>query len=334
MLTIIQTAVNAVVPVVLLILLGYFLKQRNFLTKEFIKVGNRLVFRCCLPAMLFVNVYSIGDLASIAWDVMGYCTGMIVVMCLVGIAAAHAVTRDPGRRGVLIQCAFRSNYALIGIPLITRLAGSSGAAVGAVLSAFSIPTFNILAVIILSRYGGEGRRRGTALLKSIVTNPLLIGVCGGLFCILVRSAENAVFGQVVLSLKEDIPVVYAMLDSLKAIASPFALIVLGGQFEFTAVRGLWKEITTGVLLRNVTAPALSLGAAVWLAGKGLLQCAAPEYAAMMALFATPTAVSSAVMAEEMGCAPQLAAQLVVWTSATSAFTMVAVVFLMLQMHLL
>ena len=59
---ILTTATNAVTPVILLILLGYFLMQKQFLNKEFVKIGNKLVFKVCLPVMLFVNVYNIEHL--------------------------------------------------------------------------------------------------------------------------------------------------------------------------------------------------------------------------------------------------------------------------------
>ena len=56
---IILTAVNAVFPIILLILLGYVLRRSGFMNDNFVKIGNNLVFKVCLPAMLFINVYNI-----------------------------------------------------------------------------------------------------------------------------------------------------------------------------------------------------------------------------------------------------------------------------------
>ncbi len=50
---------NAVLPIVLLIVLGYVLKRIGMLSREFLDVGNKLTFRVLLPAMLFYNVYQI-----------------------------------------------------------------------------------------------------------------------------------------------------------------------------------------------------------------------------------------------------------------------------------
>ncbi len=53
---ILMTAINAILPILLLILLGYVLKRKNFITEEFMKVANKSVFKVFLPCMLFINV--------------------------------------------------------------------------------------------------------------------------------------------------------------------------------------------------------------------------------------------------------------------------------------
>ena len=52
-------AANAVLPIVLMIVLGYVLKRIGLLSAPFLEVGNKLTFRVLLPAMLFYNVYQI-----------------------------------------------------------------------------------------------------------------------------------------------------------------------------------------------------------------------------------------------------------------------------------
>ena len=81
---IIVTATNSIAPVILTILLGYILMQKGFLNKEFVKVGNKMVFKLCLPVMLFVNVYNIESFASIQWDIVLYCVVAVVVIFLNG----------------------------------------------------------------------------------------------------------------------------------------------------------------------------------------------------------------------------------------------------------
>ncbi len=335
MLHILSTAVNAVMPIILLILLGYFLRQKGFLTGDFLKTGNSLVFKVTLPAMLFINVYDIDGLSAIRWDIVAYSVCLIAVIFILGLASAVAVTRVPERRGVILQCTFRSNYAIIGLSLAGALGGSEAVAVAAVVSAFSIPVFNILAVIALSVFvGGSGKQSGKKILLNIVKNPLILGVVAGLIALGIRAGQEALFGRTVFSLQGHLPFLYKALGNLKSIASPLALVILGGQFEFSAVKGMFKEIAVGTAWRIVLAPLLGVGGAVVLTKLGVLSFGVNEYPALIALFGSPVAVSSAIMAGSMGNDEQLATQLVVWTSLCSIVTIFAQVCILMAMGLL
>lgn len=173
---ILTTATNAVTPVILLILLGYFLMQKQFLNKEFVKIGNKLVFKVCLPVMLFVNVYNIESFASIQWDIVIYCVAALLVIFGVGLVLAPMASNVPERKGVILQCVFRSNFALIGLSLVSTMAGDSAVAVAAIISSFTIPVFNILAVIALSMYldnGTDWRQSIKNVILNIFKNPLI-----------------------------------------------------------------------------------------------------------------------------------------------------------------
>ena len=124
------------------------------------------------------------------------------------------------------------------------------------------------------------------------------------------------------------------MNNLNSIATPFALVVLGGQFEFSAVKGLLKEIFVGTVWRIVLAPAIGICLAFVLNAMGILSCGVNEYPGLIALFGSPVAVSSAVMATSMGADDQLATQLVVWTSIFSIFTIFAEVCILMGMGLL
>ena len=338
MISIFVTALNAVTPVVLLILLGYLLKQSGFLSKDFVKTGNKLVFNVCLPCMLFINVYDIEGFSSINWDIVLYCVAMLLIVFAFGFFTAVSVTKVPERRGVIWQCSFRSNFAIIGLSLAGALGGEEAVAVAAIVSSFTVPLFNILAVIALSVFvenGGNRKQDIQKILKHIAKNPLIISVVLGLLCLVIREVQVMQFGSAVFTLKQQGKLFYTTLNNLKAIASPFALLVLGGQFEFSAVRGLLKEIVAGTLWRIVLAPLLGIGGAILLSRSfGILHCGVNEYPALIAMFGSPVAVSSAVMAGSMGGDEQLATQLVVWTSLFSIVTIFAEVCILMSMGLL
>lgn len=316
-------AINAIMPIIVLIILGYGLKGIGFLKDDFLKMANKLVFRVCLPTLLFYNVYNVSGLAAIRFDVVFYCLIIIAVLFILGLVTVFLLIRDKRQKGVILQCVFRSNFALIGIPLSEALGGAEGVAVAAILSAFTIPLYNILAVIALSVFVSENGAKldRKEILKKIVKNPLIIGVCTGLAALLIRSfipvKED---GTLVFSLSGTLEFLYTAIGNVGKIASPLALIVLGGQFNFSAVKGMRKEIMVGTMWRIVFAPLIGIVTAACLENMGILHFDNTVYPALLALFGSPVAVSSAIMAGEMENDEQLASQLVVWTSVGSMLT--------------
>lgn len=331
------TALNAVVPIILLIALGYLLRQKGFLTDGFLQVGNKLVFKLMLPCMLFINVYSIPSLADIRWDITVYALGAILLIFFLSLFTAIGVTPVPERRGVILQCCFRSNFVIIGLPLAASLGGAEAEAVAAVLSAVSVPLFNVLAVISLSVFVGRKESFGQTarhVLHGIITNPLIIAVAIGLVCLLLRWAQAEVFGEALFRLDTQAAFIFDAVKTLKSGTTPLALMVLGGQFTFSAVKALKKEIIAATLWRIVLAPIIGIGGAVLLTHFGILRCTGADYPALIALFGSPVAVSSAIMAKGMGGDEQLATQLVVWTTLFSAITVFLTVCLLMATGLI
>ena len=317
-------AINAIMPIILLILLGYFLKRKNFLDEQWFKKGNKMIFRVCLPAMLFINVYNIESFAQINWLAVGYAEVVIVILFLLGIPLVKWLVPDDKQKGVVVQCIFRSNFGIIGLPLAAALGASESLGIAAVLSAFSIPTFNIFATIAMTMFlkDKSGKVDVKGMVRKIVTNPLNIGVATGLVVLVIRSFVplNA-DGQLVFSIKDSLPLVYKTINNVSQICSPLALIILGGLFEFSAIKGRKKPIVIGTLARVVGAPLLGLGAVILLSEYTDFQMDMAAYPALLALFGSPMAVSSAVMAQEMDNDGVLAGQLVVWTSFFSIVTL-------------
>ena len=76
MIDVLLFALNAVVPILILILLGYLLRTTGFFDEKFAKAANKLVFRTALPVLLFYNIYTVEsmeifDLASIIYAAVG-----------------------------------------------------------------------------------------------------------------------------------------------------------------------------------------------------------------------------------------------------------------------
>ena len=307
-------AVNAVSPILLTVVIGYILKKATLLTADLAKAINKLVFRVFLPVMLFNNIYKISDLGSFRPGYIIYSVVAIAVIFALCLVFVIFFTKDQKKRASILQGSFRANYALIGIPLAEALFGAEGVAVASILSAFTIPTFNIFAVISLSIFR-EGNEKPSVkkILLGIVKNPLIQGVAAGAVALLIRSLFVRFGVEFRLT---DIEPAYKVITWLTNLASPLSLLVLGAQFEFSAVAALKREIISGVVIRNLIVPTLGLGIA-YLFCKSF---GGAEFASLVAVFATPIAVSSVPMAQEMDADATLSGQLVVWSTVFSAFS--------------
>lgn len=324
-----EFAINAVLPIILMVAIGYFLRRIGFINSDFAKMANKLVFRVFLPTMLCLNVFGIDASMNIGVTYILFAVGFILLVYFIAIPITSLVTKKSERRAPVLQAVFRSNYALIGIPLAEAFFGKEGAIVAALLSAFSIPLYNVMAVITFSAFGDGGKVNFKKILKGIVTNPLIIGVAlGGVlflakyllmkFDVISFSAENGIlyiFGAETPVYKIILEPLYKVMTYLSNMATPLALVVLGAQFEFSAVPGMKREIIFATLARIVVVPVIAISVALatgWFSGAHI--------AAFVALFGTPVAVSTVPMTQELGGDTALAGQLVVWTTLFSGIT--------------
>lgn len=318
-------ACNAILPIVLLVLLGYFFKRIKLINDNFLDVANKLCFKVFIPCLLFYNIAFIEKDAfnNMNWNLMLYGAIAIILLFFIGIAIVMIFVKDNKQKGVVLQCLFRSNYALIGIPLCEFLAnGSDGRGLASIMAALSVPLFNMLAVISLSIFDKTENKKidVKGILKKIVTNPLIIGVALGLVFLGVRMGLISIGVDFSLSsIKANF--LYKALENVKNLASPLALIVLGGKFKFQAIKRLAPQIVLGTALRTIIVPAVCL-----IIGY-LLGFRETEFPILVALFATPVAVSSVPMAQEMNQDGELAGQFVVWTSIVSIFSLFIIVMI-------
>jgi len=305
-------SVEAITPIFLLMLLGYGLKQFRVATKDQFNAINRLIFKIFLPILLFYNIYKT-DIGSI---LDGKLIAFTVIAVLIVFAAGYGLvflfTKDNAKRGVMLQGFFRSNFAILGIPLVNYICGDNAGGLSSLMVAIIVPLFNMLAVITLERFR-DGKIQFGKLIKGILTNPLVIGC-----------AVGAIF----LLLDIQLPsLLETTVSDAASIASPLAIVVLGASFNFSTIKTSIKELIITVATRLLIVPALAITAAVLLGFRGeALVC-------LMVAFGAPTAVSSFSMAQQMGGDEELAAQIVVFSSALCLFTLFGWIFLLSSLQL-
>ena len=101
-------ALNAVLPIIIMIVLGYILKKKGFMDGTFAKKANTLVFRLFLPTMLFLNVYNIDNIGGIDVGYVVYVVIALLIIFVLSIPVVKMLTKKSERRGALLQAGFRS----------------------------------------------------------------------------------------------------------------------------------------------------------------------------------------------------------------------------------
>ena len=319
-------ALCAVAPIIIVVLLGYFLRKINLVSKDTAKNLNKIVFRVLVPANLFLSVYKIESIKDVNPAFVLYAMAATLVLFALGVVTLRLATNEEKRKGVLLQAVFRSNYALIGVSLVEELFGGEGTGSAALLAAFIIPLYNVLAVIALTVLEpiGEGEQRRKIdvckIVVGIFKNPLVLSILTALLMLGVREIFTSLDVGFRLS---NITPVFSVIDMLSRSATPIALIALGAGFEFSAVKELRREIIWATVARLIFVPLLTIGIAV-----AFFNFTGHEYAAFIAAFASPVAVSSVPMAQEMKGDTELAGQIVVWTTIFSSVTLFLTIFIL------
>lgn len=329
-------AFNAVVPILSLMALGYGLKRSGMFREDTLKEMNSFVFRYGLSVMMFCNIYSLENLSDIPLQLMLFTLGSIILLTLLYIAVARAVTGRRDRQGVIIQSGFRSNFAVIGAALASSLCGAEGQLLATGIQAPGIIYFNVAAVLCLTACAGGGRRVSLRdICRCIVTNPLIIGLFSGVVCLAAREfLPRNEQGALLFSLSGSLPFLYAPLNSLAEMATPLVLIVIGAQTDFHAAAGMKREIAAGVVLRLIVTPTLGFLMAFTAQHFGFLTLSPAVVSVLLAFYGSPVAVAGAVMADSMGCDGELARQHVVWTNTISMVTLFLWIVLFRQTGLL
>ncbi len=333
-------SLNAVLPILILIGIGYLLKKFKFFDENFLQIGNKFVFRIALPALLFYTIYNIDNFNDIKWPVIVYSVIGVSLLFIMGLIIASTTTKKENQRGVIWQVVFRANYAIIGIPLAEALGGTEAVSVVALVSAFIVPLINIFAVIALTTFvkdEDDNMHPFKQTVVRILKNPLIISIFLGIIVLWIRSfiPVDPLTLKPVFSIKNNIEFLYLVIKWIGQIASPLALIILGGTFEFFAIRDMAKQVVIGTFSRIIIAPLMTLPLAIILSNNtAFFNFTSTEYPALIALFASPVAVVSAIMAREMKNDEKLAVQLVVWTTTVSIISIFIIVFIFRSLGLL
>ena len=308
---------NVIAPVFFLMVLGYLLVNYTSLAdRKLTKQANAIVFKIFLPCMLFYNVYQ-SDIGAEIQSRIKLCIwaagGLLILFVLLCLIVPKVVKQE-NQQGVVIQGIFRSNYVIFGVAVVQNMYGVKSTTTAAILSAILVPMYNFLAVVALSIFGEKRETDWKKIILDIVKNPLIISsVLGIIFSLLGIRLPTAVDTTV---------------QDLAKLSTPIAFMILGGDLDFSKVRGNLKVASVVLTIKLVILPLIMIPMIVMMGYRDA------DLLSGLLAYQTPVAVSSYIMAQQAGADGQLAGQLVVFSSVLSIFTLFVTILILRTIGLL
>ena len=308
---------NVIAPVFFLMVLGYLLVNYTSLAdRKLTKQANAIVFKIFLPCMLFYNVYQ-SDIGAEIHSRIKLCIwaagGLLILFVLLCLIVPKVVKQE-NQQGVVIQGIFRSNYVIFGVAVVQNMYGAKSTTTAAILSAILVPMYNFFAVVALSIFGEKRETDWKKIILDIVKNPLIISsVLGIIFSLLGIRLPTAVDTTV---------------QDLAKLSTPIAFMILGGDLDFSKVRGNLKVASVVLTIKLVILPLIMIPMIVMMGYRDA------DLLSGLLAYQTPVAVSSYIMAQQAGADRQLAGQLVVFSSVLSIFTLFVTILILRTIGLL
>lgn len=308
-------SLNATVPIFLVILLGWILRQRHMLTKEFASVSDKFVFKIALPCLLFKDIATANIKETFDLTFVLFCMIVTTIIFLTTWLLTALFMKDKSMVGAFIQASVRGSSAVLGIAFVQNIYGSSGMAPMMIVA--SVPLYNIFSVIILTFHSNEVTK-DTNMIKTacinILKNPIII----------------AIFAALVVALLE-IPIpdmALKTVSNVAATATPLALLVVGATFEGKKAISKIKPTALATFIKLILLPVLFLPLAY------LFGFRDSKMVAILVMLASPTTVTCYIMAKNMHNDAVLSSSIVVTATLFSSVTLTMWVYLLRILELI
>lgn len=302
-------ALNATIPIFLVIFLGGLLKQWNIINEEFTKVANKLVFKVCLPVLLFEDIATSNIREDFDLKFVLYCmlVTSVCFFCIWGFA--ELCFKDKTMIGAFVQGSFRGSAAILGLAFIKNVYSDVGMAPLMIVS--SVPLYNIYSVLVLtlrSQEKIEGSNPIKTAVKNILKNPIIIGIFLGIPFALFEVE----FPQIMTK----------TLQNISCLASPLALLAIGAGFEGKKAVKKLKPTILGSSIKLLLQPLIFLPLAIWLGFRD------QELMAVLIMLGAPATPTGYIMAKQMKNDAILSSSIIVVTTLFSAVTLTFFIYVL------
>lgn len=310
-------SLNVVLPLFLCCVVGYAAHRFHLVGEAFISECSHVVFYIAIPANVFLSISGSSLDESLSLPLMGFVFAAILITgALLCLIVPRLVHNRPVAATVTVTM-FRSNFAMLGIPLAISLMGEAGAAPTLVMVPFATLLYTILSVAILALMtSGEAGNLKSAVCsagKEVIRNPLIIA---------------SVASILVALLHLPLPTfVDSTIELFADMCTGLSLFMLGAQLNMKEAKGRLRYTVPVVIVRLILIPLLVVGCAA------LLGFCGGELACVFIFFSAPTAVNSYILAGRMGGDGKLAGDAVLATSCVSSITLTIGIFILKSLQL-
>lgn len=304
-------SINVTMPIFLVMVIGYILKQIGMLNDNFVTVANKFNFKVTLPFMLFKDIAGVDIKAVFDIKYVLFCAIVSTICFWVVWGTAKLLVRDKTIRGAFVQSSFRGSAAVMGLAFIQNIYGSS--AMGPLMIVSAVPLYNIFSVIVLTFEANDStgidkkakiRQAGMNICKNPIILSILAGLIVGLLGIQFPTLVNKTISNVA------------------QMATPLALITIGAGFEGRKALAKIAPTMAASTIKLVLQPLIFLPVAAWMGFSG------EKMIAILIMLASPTTPSCYIMAKSMNNDEVLTASVIVTTTLMAAFTLTGWIFLL------
>ena len=293
---------KTIVPIFVIIFLGWSLRQIHFMQEGFLKPANRLVYYVAIPAMIFREIAEAELVQHFSLVLVATTLVPLILVALIGLILVRVIKLQRYRVGSFLQCSFHGNLGYIGLAVAFYFLGDEGFTRASILAGFVMLLQNFLSVVALSRFNKEPEQKIStlSLVRRVLLNPVII---------------SAVAGMAFSLMRLDLPVILdRSLIILSGMALPLALLVIGTSISFEQMRQQLRFTALIGVLKLLLLPASGLILFHFLSLDRI------DYLPALILLASPSATISYVMATEMAGDADMATAAISVTTLVSAVT--------------
>ena len=304
-------SINVTMPIFLVMVIGYILKQIGMLNDNFVTVANKFNFKVTLPFMLFKDIAGVDIKAVFDIKYVLFCAIVSTICFWVVWGTAKLLVRDKTIRGAFVQSSFRGSAAVMGLAFIQNIYGSS--AMGPLMIVSAVPLYNIFSVIVLTfeandSTGIDKKAKIRQAGMNICKNPIILSILAGLIVGLLGIQFPTLVNKTV--------------SNVAQMATPLALITIGAGFEGRKALAKIAPTMASSMIKLVLQPLVFLPVAAWMGFSG------EKMIAILIMLASPTTPSCYIMAKSMNNDEVLTASVIVTTTLMAAFTLTGWIFLL------